>query len=83
MGGTPEVTIVIPNYNGKQLLENCIETLKNQTFRDFEVLVVDNGSTDGSKEVNADGLALRVIALQENTGFCGAVNVGIRETKTP
>ena len=67
MGGTPEVTIVIPNYNGKQLLENCIETLKNQTFRDFEVLVVDNGSTDGSKEVNADGLALRVIALQENT----------------
>lgn len=83
MVGTPEVTIVIPNYNGKQLLENCIGTLKNQTFRDFEVLVVDNGSTDGSKEVNADGLALRVIALQENTGFCGAVNVGIRETKTP
>lgn len=83
MVGTPEVTIVIPNYNGKQLLENCIGTLKNQTFRDFEVLVVDNGSTDGSKEVIADGLALRVIALQENTGFCGAVNVGIRETKTP
>lgn len=83
MGGAPEVTIIIPNYNGKQLLENCIATLEKQTFRDFEVLVVDNGSTDKSAELTSDTLALRVIALQENTGFCGAVNVGIRETKTP
>lgn len=83
MGGAPEVTIIIPNYNGKQLLENCIATLKNQTFREFEVLVVDNGSTDGSAEITSDELVLRVIALRENTGFCGAVNIGIRSTRTP
>ena len=43
-----EVTIVIPNYNGKALLENCIKTLEQQTVTDFKLLVIDNGSTDGS-----------------------------------
>lgn len=83
MGKAPEVTIIIPNYNGKQLLENCIETLRYQTFRDFEILVVDNGSTDGSAELTCDEPALRMIALKENTGFCGAVNIGIRSAHTP
>ena len=43
-----EVTIVIPNYNGRKLLENCLGTLEKQTVRDFKVLVIDNGSTDHS-----------------------------------
>lgn len=83
MAKTPEVTIVIPNYNGKKLLENCIETLAKQTFREFKVLVVDNGSTDGSAQITSDELELEVIALSENTGFCGAVNIGIRHVNTP
>lgn len=44
-----KVTIVIPNYNGRRLLENCLKTLENQTYTDFKVLIIDNGSTDGSK----------------------------------
>ena len=42
-----EVTIIIPNYNGKKLLENCIKTLERQTCQEFKLLVIDNGSKDG------------------------------------
>lgn len=78
-----EVTIIIPNYNGKQLLENCIKTLEQQTCPDFKLLVIDNGSTDGSTAVTSDVLDMQMIALKENTGFCGAVNLGFERTKTP
>lgn len=78
-----EVTVIIPNYNGKRLLENCIETLERQTCLDFHLLIIDNGSTDGSVDVTSDVLDLEMVALKENTGFCGAVNEGIRRTKTP
>lgn len=78
-----EVTIIIPNYNGKALLENCIRTLERQTCQNFRLLVVDNGSTDGSASVRSETLDMEVIALNENTGFCGAVNLGIRRSDTP
>ncbi|MBO5523327.1 MAG: glycosyltransferase family 2 protein [Roseburia sp.] len=78
-----EATIVIPNYNGKALLENCIKTLEQQTLTDFKVLVIDNGSTDGSTSVTSEILDMEIIALGENTGFCKAVNLGIKKTKTP
>ena len=48
-----EVTIVIPNYNGRKLLENCLGTLEKQTVRDFKVLVIDNGSTDHSTDLQS------------------------------
>ena len=83
MAGAPEVTVIIPNYNGRKLLKNCIETLEKQTFLAFRVLVVDNGSTDGSTELSSEVLDLEFIALKENMGFCGAVNIGIRHTTTP
>ena len=83
MPKAPEVTIIIPNYNGRQLLENCIKTLEHQTCMDFKLLVVDNGSTDGSTGVTSGILAMEMVALPENTGFCGAVNEGIRHTTTP
>lgn len=78
-----EVTIIIPNYNGKELLKNCIKTLEAQTCPDFKLLVVDNGSADGSTELESECLDMQMIKLKENTGFCGAVNIGIKETKTP
>ena len=82
MASQPEVTVIIPNYNGKKLLENCIQTLEKQTCTDFKLLVVDNGSDDGSTEVTSS-LDLTMLALKENTGFCGAVNEGIRHADTP
>ena len=78
-----EVTIVIPNYNGKRLLSNCLKTLERQTEKNFKVLVIDNGSTDASVELTSETLDLEMVALQENRGFCGAVNLGIQMTKTP
>ncbi len=83
MTDASEVTVIIPNYNEKKLLENCIKTLEGQTCRNFKLLVVDNGSTDGSTEVTTSLPGYEMIRLDRNTGFCVAVNVGIRHTKTP
>ena len=75
-------SVVIPNYNGIRYLKNCLLSLKKCEGEDFEVIVVDNGSTDGS-DLLPDSLKLnvRLIKLNENTGFAHAVNVGIREAK--
>lgn len=76
------VTVIIPNYNGLNFMEPCMEALKKQTCRDFDVLVVDNGSSDGSvRWLKEKGIPS--IFLEENTGFTGAVNVGIQAAKTP
>ncbi len=80
--GEPRATIIIPNYNGLKFMEPCFAALDKQTCRDFSLLVVDNGSTDGSVEWLKEN-QVPSIFLSENTGFSGAVNVGIREAKTP
>ena len=73
-----KVAVIIPNYNGKKYLTDCLKSLQKQTFKDFCVIIVDNASTDGSVDsVNAD----KIVRLPENTGFANAVNVGIREAK--
>lgn len=70
--------VVIPNWNGKQLLEICLPSIYSQSFKDFTITVVDNGSTDGSVSfLNSTFPEVRVIALSENMGFSAAVNRGI------
>lgn len=79
-----KVSVIIPNYNGKRYLKDCLEAMKVQSFRDFEVLLIDNGSQDGSQEYVEKAYPwVRLIALKENTGFCGAVNEGIRNSSSP
>ena len=73
-----EVSIVIPNYNGKHFLKDCLEAVFAQDIKDQEVIVVDNGSTDGSLEYLENYPAVRVIVLDKNYGFCRAVNEGIK-----
>ncbi len=81
-----KITVVIPNYNGIKYLEGCLASLYQQEegTPDFDVLIVDNASGDGSIE-QAEALfpQARIIRLQENTGFCHAVNVGIQSSETP
>lgn len=78
-----KTTIIIPNYNGKKFLINCLESTTKST-RKASVTVVDNGSADGSLEWLADNYPqVRVIAFPENRGFCAAVNAGIQAAKTP
>ena len=79
-----KVTVVIPNYNGIKYIRDCMDSLRRQNYESFEVLVIDNASKDGSLEILMQEYPeARVIALEENTGFCYAVNLGIRESKTP
>ncbi|MBI2374139.1 MAG: glycosyltransferase family 2 protein [Deltaproteobacteria bacterium] len=76
-------TVVVLNWNGKDLLEECLGSLRAQTDRDFEVMVVDNGSTDGSVEfVRTRFPEARVLALSENHGFAKGNNFGMREVSS-
>lgn len=78
-----KVSVVIPNYNGMQYVKTCMDSLMQQTFPDFEILFVDNGSVDGSREyVETHYPETRMIAFPENTGFCKAVNAGIKASES-
>ncbi len=75
-------SVVIPNWNGLRLLPSCLNALRAQTFRDFETIVVDDGSTDGSREFLAREFPeVRVLVLETNRGFASAVNEGVRAAR--
>lgn len=76
-------TIVIPNFNGIQYLEKCLLSILADTAEHpARILVVDNGSADGSCEL-AEGMPnVEVIRMGNNTGFCRAVNAGILAADT-
>lgn len=79
-----KTTVVIPNYNGKAYLEDCLNFLKRSEGTRFAVIVVDNGSTDGSCGMVKEKFPwAELVELGENTGFSHAVNVGIKAAKTP
>ena len=78
----PLVTVIIPNWNGAHHLPTCLQSLRSQTLREFEVIVADNGSIDGSLELLArDYPEVQVLALGENRGFAGACNAAIRAAR--
>ena len=72
-------TIIIPNYNGAHFMAPCLAALDKQTVAPNEIIVVDNGSTDGSLELLKSRYpSVRIIANDENLGFAAAVNIGIK-----
>jgi len=78
------VAVVIPNWNGKDLLGPCLESLYHQEFKDFETIVVDNGSTDESVPFIQELFPqVRVIHFEKNSGFSSAVNAGITAAESP
>ena len=75
------VSVVIPTWNGRDLVLACLESLSRQTFRDFEAIVVDDGSTDDSVDsIKTRFPDVALISLEKNLGFCGAVNKGIQNS---
>jgi len=77
-----KTTVVIPNYNGINYLENCLASLFKGSVIPH-VIVVDNGSADGSREMVEERYPrVKLIAFDENTGFCKAVNTGIKAACT-
>ncbi len=75
----PIISVVIVNWNGKHLLGECLDSLKAQHDGRVEVILVDNGSQDGSTDyVRERYNDVRVVSLPENLGFAGGNNAGIR-----
>ncbi len=82
MGG--HVAVVIVNWNGQGYLERCLGSLRQQTYPDYEVLLVDNGSTDGSVYLVRERFPeVRLLALERNVGFAAGNNQGIRAAEGP
>ena len=79
-----EVTVVIPNYKGEAYLRPCVESLFAGTGLEMDVIIVDNGSRDGCvEEVRRLYPQVECVCLDQNYGFCKAVNIGIRKAETP
>lgn len=76
----PLVSVIIVNWNGKSLLPDCLQSLAVQTYENFETIVVDNASTDGSAELlTKDYPAVRLVRLGSNTGFATGNNKGLEQ----
>jgi GT2 family glycosyltransferase len=73
------IDVIIPNWNGRKYLKDCLDSLRRQTYQSFSVTIVDNGSTDDSvRYLHEDYPEVKVIALEMNRGFAGGVNEGIK-----
>lgn len=78
-----EVSVIIPNFNGVAYLDGVLASLERQTLTNFEVILVDNGSEDGSCAFVASHYPwVHMIELPENFGFCKAVNEGIKAARS-
>src|SRR5438034_10365066 len=74
---TPTVSVILPVYNGEQYLRFAIESVLTQTFQDYELIIVDDGSSDSTPAIaQAYGQRVRYVR-QANTGVAGAFNHGL------
>ena len=79
-----QVRIIVVNWNGRAFLEECLQSIREQTYRSFSVVLVDNGSTDGSLMLVRNRFPeVQVIALPENRGFAAANNCALQGLGTP
>ena len=87
-GNAPAFSIVVLNWNSLECLKHCLESLRRQTCRSFEVICIDNGSKDGSPAWLAAhplpglvGVPAQTVVLSENTGFAAGMNTGLRMSR--
>jgi len=81
-GAGPEVSVVIVNYNGERFLKDCLESLRAQTYTDFEVILVDNHSSDRSIEIISQTYPEAILIRNAaNHGFARGTNDGIRASR--
>jgi len=81
----PKISLIIVNYNGRDLITNCLKGLEDQSFKNFEIIIIDNGSIDGSlneikKYLDRSSIApfIKLISLNENAGFAGGNLEGLK-----
>jgi len=76
------VSIIIANHNGKEYLDKCLDSLKNTKYSNFEIVVIDNNSTDSSLElVKQNYPHVKLIELKQNLGFAASNNLAAREAR--
>lgn len=81
---SPDVSVIVLTWNGRAYLAPCLEALFAQTGVDFEVIVVDNASTDGTPDlVRSRFPRARLVVLGENLGFASGNNAGARQARAP
>lgn len=82
MTSAPLVSVIVVNYNGKKYLKNCFDSLANVNYPDFELVLVDNGSSDNSVEfIRQNYPKVKIIELKENLGLAVASNRGAQIAK--
>jgi len=76
---SPLISVVMPTFNGEKFIGEAIESILNQTFRDFEFIIVDDGSSDKTEEIVKSFSDIRIIYIkkQENSGISDSLNLGI------
>lgn len=83
MVSTPEVSVIMPVYNGEAFVAEAMQSILNQTYTDFELLIIDDGSTDNSLQVarSFQDPRIRVVVLEKNIGLAHVRNRGIEEAR--
>jgi GT2 family glycosyltransferase len=81
----PQASLIIINYNGREYIIDCLRALEGQLFKDFEIILIDNGSSDGSLDKIRNYLeesplapVVKFIALDKNLGFAGGASEGLK-----
>ena len=80
----PQISVIVPIYNVESYLNNCITSIINQTFKDLEIILIDDGSTDNSSKIcdNYANNDTRIIVIhKKNEGLSKARNTGIKIAK--
>ena len=77
---TPKVSVVVPVYNVEKYLRQCLDSLVNQTLKEIEIICVDDGSVDSSKEIIREYIQkdqrVKLIAKEKNSGYGNSMNQG-------
>jgi len=80
----PKVSVVMPCYNEEKNIEKAIKSILKQSFQDYELIIVDDCSTDNSVEIikRFDSNKIRIIKKDKNTGVSDSLNIGIKQSKS-
>ena len=83
MKNMPRITVLMPVHNGERYLKNCIESILNQTFKDFEFLVVDDGSTDTTRDIinSYKDDRINLVKNERNLGLVASLNIGLENSR--
>ena len=81
----PRFSVIIPLYNKAPYVRKTVESVLRQTFDDYELVIIDNGSNDGSSEIVASFTdpRIRIVRLEENVGVSNARNKGVSLSSSP